>query len=413
MSTPNLTDPQDYYVDGLSRITSVIVKQSSSDSGNYIYRGEPEHEEKPYCGKVSSTLYRINPQDFDTGKFSLKQVQERTLTDIKRYLVAYENKQDFEIWTDLQHYGSKTNLIDFSSDYHIALFFACNGSHDKDGRVILLKTTDEINKKYSIRRPQSPQHRVIAQKSIFAQPPNGYLDFEDIAIIPVPANLKQWILIHLRKFQDISTQSIFNDLHGYVRQQQLRLSPEAINPRVNARVIMEEISDRAPLDEERKHKLNTAIENYTSGLQYTPYNARLYAQLANCYFQLDDIIRAIETLSKSIWLTPDYDFAYLIRALCYAIQGDYEHSMTDFKTIIDFDSDLAAEAYYYRGIEMLHLQNWKAAKSDLIAATAKGKNIRIQFAENYKSISEYNQQFGVKLPQDIAAMLQPVQALLM
>ena len=47
---------------------------------------------------------------------------------------------DFEILTEIQHYEGKTNLIDFSTDYFIALFFACDGSPDEDGRVILQKS---------------------------------------------------------------------------------------------------------------------------------------------------------------------------------------------------------------------------------------------------------------------------------
>ena len=38
--------------------------------------------------------------------------------EAKRYI--YE-KDDFEILTQLQHYGGKTNLIDFTTDYLIAL----------------------------------------------------------------------------------------------------------------------------------------------------------------------------------------------------------------------------------------------------------------------------------------------------
>ncbi len=50
---------------------------------------------------------------------------------------------DFEILAELQHYGCKTNLIDFTVDYLIALFFASTSSHHKDGRVILLKRVSE------------------------------------------------------------------------------------------------------------------------------------------------------------------------------------------------------------------------------------------------------------------------------
>lgn len=406
MSTPNSTNPQDYYLEELSKITGEIVKQSSS--GNYIYRGEPEtYDEYPHRGKVSSTLYRKYPTGTDSRTLSL--LQQEILNDLKGYLSAYEQKDNFEILTELQHYGTETNLIDFTSDYHIALLFACNGSHDKDGRVILLKRSDEINIKYQIKKPLSPQNRVIAQKSIFAQPPNGYLDIEDIAIIPVPANFKQWILIHLRKFQDISTQSVFNDLHGFIRHRELSFSPKAKEPRVAAKRTWEKVPARDPLDEEQKKQLQAAIENCTSSLQYAPYDAPFYAELAYCYFLLDDISSAIETLSKAIWLKPDYEFAYYSRARIYTIQGDHVHSMGDFKMVIDFDSDLAAEAYYYRGIELLRLQHWQTAKSDLIVSNAKGKNIRFQFAIDFNSVSYYEQVFGVKLPEGISAILQPEQ----
>ena len=89
------------------------------------------------------------------------------LKDLKGYLNAYNPTADFDILTELQHYGVETNLVDFTSDYHIALFFAKNGSHVKDGRVIMLKRTKEIDDKFSISNPQIPQNRVIAQKSIF------------------------------------------------------------------------------------------------------------------------------------------------------------------------------------------------------------------------------------------------------
>ena len=50
---------------------------------------------------------------------------------------------DFETLTELQHFGGYTNLIDFTTDSHIALFFACDGSRGKPGRIILLEKTEE------------------------------------------------------------------------------------------------------------------------------------------------------------------------------------------------------------------------------------------------------------------------------
>ena len=57
---------------------------------------------------------------------------------------------DFEILTEIQHYGGKTNLIDFTTDYLIALFFACDGHHDKEGRIIMQKTKRNRRYKFGI-----------------------------------------------------------------------------------------------------------------------------------------------------------------------------------------------------------------------------------------------------------------------
>ena len=404
MNTASSTNPQDYYLDRLSRITSDIVKQSGV--ADCIYRGEPEtYDDDEHCGKVSSALYRKYATTMDALR--LIQLQEEILKDLKGYLNAYDQTDDFEILTELQHYGVETNLVDFTSDYHIALFFACNGSHDKDGRVIMLKKTKEIDDKYSISNPQIPQNRVIAQKSIFVQPPNGYIDFKDISIIAVPAYLKQWILIHLRKFQDLSTKTIFNDLHGFIRNRELVLSPKAIMPRVFAASAMENLPERNEQNEERRKQLEAAIDNYNSGLQYDPYDAPFYTDQARCYFLLGDISRAIETLTKAIWLKPDYDFPHYFRGRCYSIQGDYKRSITDYETVLNLDTNLPVEARFYRGIELLKLENWHAAETDLITAKTNGKDLATEFARLHGSISAFQSTFGVTIPGNISAMLQP------
>ena len=64
------------------------------------------------------------------------------MEEAKAYIGKTDNiddTTDIEILTELQHFGGKTNLIDFTEDYLIAIFFACDGSHEREGRVILLK----------------------------------------------------------------------------------------------------------------------------------------------------------------------------------------------------------------------------------------------------------------------------------
>ncbi len=179
--------------------------------GGFIYRGEPQHYEK-----VSSSLWRECRKEIGTGEFDIEAIQQRMLTVAKKY--TYE-EDSFEILTELQHYGGYTNLIDFTTDNHIALFFACDGSLGKPGRIILLERSGEINKNYQIKEPRNPQNRIIAQKSIFVRPPKGFIDSEHFAVIDIPASLKEPILDHLREQHGISTQTVYNDFHGFIREQ--------------------------------------------------------------------------------------------------------------------------------------------------------------------------------------------------
>ena len=118
-----------------------------SAKGDYLYRGEPECYDK-----VSSGLYR-KYSDIEAEHFDIEVVQNEILETAKRYTTEIDA---FEILTELQHYGGATNLIDFTTDYLIALFFACDGSDllNEDGRVILLQKTGEINEQVSSLRIQ-------------------------------------------------------------------------------------------------------------------------------------------------------------------------------------------------------------------------------------------------------------------
>ncbi|RKU19707.1 hypothetical protein C6503_07280 [Candidatus Poribacteria bacterium] len=198
----------------LNRILEIIgrIAETTAD-GDFIYRGEPEHYEK-----VSSSLWRECKNVLETEEFDIEAIQKRMLEASKDYT---HEEDDFEILTELQHYGGHTNLIDFTTDNHIALFFACDGSPDKPGRIILFQRTEEINEEYKIRKPQNPRNRVIAQKSIFVQPPKGFLDLKKYEVIDTPQSLKEPMLDHLQKQHGISTQAVYNDLHGFIRNQSI------------------------------------------------------------------------------------------------------------------------------------------------------------------------------------------------
>ncbi|MDE0468147.1 MAG: FRG domain-containing protein [Candidatus Poribacteria bacterium] len=104
--------------DILSNVRDIIREiEEKSALGDYIYRGEPEHhEEPPYYGKICSSLYRQYAR-IEADEFDIESIQGEILEEAK----AYSNETDdpLEILTLLQHYGGKTNLIDFTTDHQI------------------------------------------------------------------------------------------------------------------------------------------------------------------------------------------------------------------------------------------------------------------------------------------------------
>ena len=154
MNTENSTDLQNYYLNELFRIINKIVDISAdivdiSADGDYIYRGEP----KCYP-KISSTLYRDRYEALKLGSTSIKLSQKSEIEKVKTYLRSAK-KKDSEIASELQHYGSPTNFLDFTIDYNIALYFACakfhgKDGHDEDGRIVLLQQNQETIAKYQI-----------------------------------------------------------------------------------------------------------------------------------------------------------------------------------------------------------------------------------------------------------------------
>lgn len=537
-----------------------IVKLSAK--GDYLYRGEPECYDK-----VSSSLYRKH-SDIEAENFDIEAVQEEILEAAKRYTTETD---DFEILTELQHYGGATNLIDFTTDYLIALFFACDGSDflNEDGRIILLQKTGEINEQ--VKFPQNPINRVIAQKSIFVRPSKGFIDPDHV--INIPKDLKQPILNHLQKYHNISTNTIYNDLHGFILYQNVHQSASAeffkgimsqekkdyskaiehynnaikLNPKIvnayNNRGIAycenDEVEraikdynkaieldpnkasfysnrgvayskrgevERAIKDYNKAIELNpnydkayfgrgivyvqkeefvTAIEDLNKAIELNPnYNnlnkiielipeiaeaylsrgifyrekeefetaindlnkaielnpehaeayfyrgivygqkeefepaigdlnkaielglesAEAYLGRGFIYFQQKEFESAIDDLNKAIELNPEFAEAYLSRGIVYFQKGEFESAIDDYNKAIELNPELA-EAYFDRGIYWLYLQKWQEARSDLTVAKNKGADIIKEFRDDFKNVAEFEQKYGVKLPEDIAAML--------
>ena len=368
---------------------------------------------------------------------------------------------DIEILTNLQHFGGRTNLIDFTEKHLIALFFACDGSPDKNGRVILLKRESDD---YKIREPSSEIPRVKSQKSIFVESFTGVV--KHYIEVTIPAELKKPMLNYLQEKHEISLGTIYNDLHGFIRrsvygehlnglgaqrnakeakasgdknqyhENAIRHYTEAIklNSEFTAAYNNRAVSyqdkgdfDRAIQDCNKAIKLNpkfveaytvrglaysnkdeldTAIQDYNKAIEINPDYAIAYNNRGIIYSGKSEFDKAIKDFNKAINLNPEYTAAYNNRGNAYGEKGDFDNAIQNYNKVIKSNPEYV-NAYYNRGFARLHLSEWEKAKADLNTAKEKGHDIVASFHNYYENVEDFEAKYGVKVPEDIAALLSP------
>ena len=153
-----------------------------------------------------------------------------------------------------------------------------------------------------------------------------------------------------------------------------------------------------------KGDYDRAIEEYDKAIELKPDFAEAHYNRGIDYQNKGDFDRAIEDFNKAIAFTPDYASAYNNRGVVYIDKGDFNRAIEDFNTAIALKPDLA-ETYYNRGEVRLRLREWDKAKADLITAQEMGVDIVAAFRTDYRNTIAFEQTYGFKLPEDIAALV--------
>ena len=333
MGIPN----QSNFQTELNRILEIIhdIKEKSLD-GDYIYRGEAEDYKK-----VSSTLYRKLEA---VGLLHLgveEYIQKSELLYAKEYT---DETEEFEILIEIQHFGGKTNLIDFTTDYLIALFFACNGSPFKDGRVIL-QNKNGVVKDWVKELPNPHQgSRPEIQKSVFIRPPDGFIEPDKKVVIP--KFLKRHLLEYLEKEHEIFTQKIYHDLIGFIGGQDIRWG---VYEELGKGVACQKSGDEINNAEEKCRYYQGAIEHFTNAIQLMPEFAEAYIDLGFAYFSKGDLDIAIDNYDKAIELDSQFARAYNHRGNAYQERNETDRAIKDHNRAIELDPN---DAIFYnnRGI---------------------------------------------------------------
>jgi len=276
-----------------------------------------------------------------------KMQKDFILNDVQEYL-HYE--KEIDILTELQHYGGATNLIDFSHDFAVALFFACDGEPREDGRLILLDANDE-----GVVSPKKNQNnRVIFQKSVFVQRKDGYIRKEEVKEIDIPKGLKAGILAYLRSHHNIRTETMYGDLLGYIKNQEMHR--EAYKQFFTG-IIYEKMGN-----------LQEGIDYYGKAIFLKSNFLQAYYNRGLAYSEKGEYKLAVADYNKAIELDLDNSaYLYSNRGLAYERKGDYVRSIEDYNKSIELDVDYA-RAYANRAISWKALKKYKKAREDLKVA---------------------------------------------
>ena len=240
-------------------------------------------------------------------------------------------------------------------------------------------------------------------------------------------------------YHGISTETIYNDLYGFIRNQDIHGGAYTEFYRGFA---CHKRGDEATNSEAKQKEYEKSIEHYTKAIGLKPDLAEAYNNRGVAYTDKGDYNRAIDDCNKAIDLNHGYADAHFNRGRVHQNKGDYNHAIEDYTKAIDLKPDFAiaynnrgvtflsnnaahqaiedyttairlnpelALPYYNRGAAYLLLKKWEKARVDLIAARDMGLDIIASFHDDYKSVPDFEQKNGLKLPADIAEMLTPQQ----
>ena len=341
-----------------------------------IFRGEPEIYKNP----CSSTLYRqLKKENATKGSIPglLKQRQNRLIERISRH--KDQGGNDLDRLMAYQHNGGKTNLLDFTGNKLVALFFACFGNDDKNGLVIVKrrgefkKAVDKLlNNDVVLLEPPKDIPRAKDQSGVLLHTPTGFVPFETGKTVVIEAERKWEILEHLKNEYDISYETLFDDMQGVIEQERREDEKRVAmaersktslqgfaKPKNNQNILtmgryvrLLRGLEQGIYNELINNHADALIADFTKVLKRNPRDAVVYYNRAFTYQSKPspDYERAISDYGRAIKLKPDLVEAYVNRGIAYTEKPnpDYERAISDYDCAIKLNPHHTG-AYINRG----------------------------------------------------------------
>lgn len=337
-------------ISSLSQFQESIFKiQTKYDV--FVYRGQSQSEWKLVSGvyrrieesKRIAKLKQINVSNQDVIEY----LKEKIIEAKKRISIHQKSElqemNDINLLVEMQHYGGATNLIDFSFNSLIALYFASNGNPEKDGKVFCINYSNpyrvlSVNSKKTNSKdllselfpsPEgtfyaySPNHsnpRIIKQDSIFIFNDVGYINESliDYALI-IKAECKNDIVQELRDLSGITEESIYPDFLGYLQANNYRIPFKIKNS--------QDYFEQGVLSHKNKNYIQ-AIEYYKKSIELDAEQPRPYLEIARCLRQNEDFEAALKYCQKSLEINSNILMTWNELGIIYT----YLHNFSDAKS---------------------------------------------------------------------------------
>ncbi len=323
---------------------------------------------------VTSTLCRAFCKS-DRAK-SLSSLEKSILTEAQYRIWPHTPK--LEAFAELQHMGGMSNYIDFTSNVHVAVYYACAHNLHEDGAVYFLKSqelpalypfefgagfceesemaADKHNSDLTVAFPGiNPVNfsRVVMQESVFIQAKKGYIDLDKFYKKElIKAKDKQAALTHVKKQALLAGQDLFGDVIALVEQDSL------FEPRYKPKGYMQlKLNQYDDLKEEAEFwksciinipQINCLLMKEVAHLGYPHYRLGRISYSRGNYEKAE--IEFLEALDKGC-REPVRSKAHVNLASTYLRLGRHQEALSRLKEVNHYNYEeichfMAAEAHF-------------------------------------------------------------------
>ena len=398
----------------LSEYHDILQEKLEGRSGEFLYRGQENAGWQLRSGAVRrifpkkdrvelQKLVTKHRKDFDFYREFLRYHEEELLKPAKlrgwHREIGGRELSDLELLAKLQHHGAATCLLDFTTRFDIALWFACRKARgrDKDGNVFIVDIgsvtrlreiepqdlkkdigeflnfeMDEAERKnplgrpllaakkskFSYWHPEVLMGRMLSQESRFLFGPRDIPDNEGEGLlfakkeylfsINVKQEHKRQLLEDMKRHCGLSQESIFSDIHGFAdtnhyqvlfrRKDYLQEGEKKLRGG-DIEGAIEDINIVLESDQQNPVAwLHLGSVNFLLGVekQEQDLKQRQASRLGYPWLPTNEYHeKSVEFFSKAIELDANYADAYSLRAGAYVALGKFDEALSDFETLRD------------------------------------------------------------------------------